>query len=196
MRALIVNCSPVRTGATAEIVHIVSEELVHRYDVKSVCIDDYAFSFCTEMTNVTLPSGITVINEGMFSCCYELKTIEIPNSVTSIGAYAFSGCKEFTSITIPNNVTTINRSAFNSCNNLTTITIPISLTYIGDYAFEHCTSLVEIISLANVAPTLGNKVFRYLPQKGFVYVPINNSGYVEKWANELPNGWMFPSMVI
>ena len=46
MRALIINCSPVKTGATAEIVKIVSEELAHRYDVESVCIDDYAFSFC------------------------------------------------------------------------------------------------------------------------------------------------------
>ena len=46
MRALIINCSPVKTGATAEIVKIVSEELARRYDVKSVCIDDYEFSYC------------------------------------------------------------------------------------------------------------------------------------------------------
>ena len=46
MRALVINCSPVRNGATAEIVRIVSEELRDRYEVKSVCIDDYHFSFC------------------------------------------------------------------------------------------------------------------------------------------------------
>lgn len=46
MRALVINCSPVKTGATAEISRIVSEELADRYDVKSVCIDDYDFSFC------------------------------------------------------------------------------------------------------------------------------------------------------
>ena len=46
MKALVINCSPVRTGATAEIVKTVSEELADRYDVKSVCIDDYKFSFC------------------------------------------------------------------------------------------------------------------------------------------------------
>ncbi|MBO4478240.1 MAG: flavodoxin family protein [Lachnospiraceae bacterium] len=46
MRALVINCSPVRTGATAEIGRIVSEELAGRYEVKFVCIDDYAFSFC------------------------------------------------------------------------------------------------------------------------------------------------------
>ncbi|RKM55737.1 flavodoxin family protein [Butyrivibrio sp. X503] len=46
MRALIINCSPVKTGATAEIVNIVSEGLAHRYDSRSVCIADYSFSFC------------------------------------------------------------------------------------------------------------------------------------------------------
>jgi len=46
MRALVLNCSPVKTGATAEIVKIVSGELSNRYDVKAICIDDYEFSFC------------------------------------------------------------------------------------------------------------------------------------------------------
>ena len=46
MRALVMNCSPVRNGTTAEIVKIVSKELSGRYDVKSICIDDYDFSFC------------------------------------------------------------------------------------------------------------------------------------------------------
>ena len=46
MKALVINCSPVRNGATAEIVSIVSRELSKKYDVKSVCIDDYTFSFC------------------------------------------------------------------------------------------------------------------------------------------------------
>ena len=46
MNALVINCSPVQTGATAEIVHIVSEKLSHKYHTKSVCIDDYDFKFC------------------------------------------------------------------------------------------------------------------------------------------------------
>ena len=46
MRALVINCSPVRTGATAEIGRIVSEEFAGRYEVNLVCFYDYAFSFC------------------------------------------------------------------------------------------------------------------------------------------------------
>lgn len=46
MNALVINCSPVRTGATAEIVRIAAEELSRRYTTKSICIDDYQFNFC------------------------------------------------------------------------------------------------------------------------------------------------------
>ena len=46
MKALIINCSPVRNGATNEIVGIVSAELSRKYETKTVCIDDYDVAFC------------------------------------------------------------------------------------------------------------------------------------------------------
>ena len=46
MNALVINCSPVRNGATAEIVRIVSESLSNTYHTKCICIDDYEFGFC------------------------------------------------------------------------------------------------------------------------------------------------------
>ena len=46
MNALVVNCSPVRDGATAEIVKLISLELSQKYQTKQVCIDDYDIAFC------------------------------------------------------------------------------------------------------------------------------------------------------
>lgn len=46
MNALVMNCSPVRNGATAEIVKIVSECLSTKYEVRSICIDDFDIRFC------------------------------------------------------------------------------------------------------------------------------------------------------
>ncbi len=46
MNALVMNCSPVRHGATAAIAEIVSACLAEKYEVRTVCIDDYAFHFC------------------------------------------------------------------------------------------------------------------------------------------------------
>lgn len=46
MKALVVNCSPVRNGATAEIVNIISKCLNERHEVRSICIDDFDINFC------------------------------------------------------------------------------------------------------------------------------------------------------
>lgn len=46
MTALVMNCSPVRDGATAEIVRIAAKCLRARYTVEAVCIDDYQIHFC------------------------------------------------------------------------------------------------------------------------------------------------------
>ena len=46
MNALVINCSPVRNGATAEIVKIICSNLEKKYSVKSICIDDYKYDYC------------------------------------------------------------------------------------------------------------------------------------------------------
>ena len=46
MKALVINCSPVRNGATAEIANIVSEKLKTKFDVKNICIDDFSVGLC------------------------------------------------------------------------------------------------------------------------------------------------------
>lgn len=46
MNVLLINCSPVRNGATAEIMNIASACLEAKYNVKRICIDDYEINFC------------------------------------------------------------------------------------------------------------------------------------------------------
>ena len=46
MNALILNCSPVRTGATAGIAAMAADCLADRYDVRNLCIDDFSIGFC------------------------------------------------------------------------------------------------------------------------------------------------------
>lgn len=45
-KILLVNCSPVRNGATAEIVKVIASGLSASGDVKSICIDDYDINYC------------------------------------------------------------------------------------------------------------------------------------------------------
>ena len=46
MNALVINCSPVRNGATAEIVKTVHSFLDSAHKIHSICIDDYDIHFC------------------------------------------------------------------------------------------------------------------------------------------------------
>ncbi len=46
MNVLLINCSPVKNGATAEIINVVNSLLETKYDIRNICIDDYEIKFC------------------------------------------------------------------------------------------------------------------------------------------------------
>jgi hypothetical protein len=58
-----------------------------------------------------------------FTGCTGLTSINIPSSVTTIGSSAFEGCSGLTSVNIPSSVTTIGNLAFSHCTSLKTITL-------------------------------------------------------------------------
>lgn len=64
MKALVINCSPVQNGATAEIVRLVSARLREKYDVRTVCIDDYRFAFCRGCRSCH-ETGVCVQHDGV-----------------------------------------------------------------------------------------------------------------------------------
>ena len=103
-----------------------------------------AFSGCTGLTSITIPSSVTSIGDLAFIGCSGLTSITIPSSVTSIGNLAFNGCSGLTSITIPSSVTSIGYWAFYYCTGLASITIPESVMSIGVGAFRDCSSLTSM----------------------------------------------------
>ena len=71
-------------------------------------IGDSAFMFCTSLTSVTIPDGVTSIDVAAFLGCTSLTSVTIPDSVTSIKSKAFFNCTSLKSVTIPASVTNIN----------------------------------------------------------------------------------------
>ncbi len=74
-----------------------------------------------------------------FSNCSGLTSLTIPSSVTSIGEYAFDGCSGLTSFTIPSSVTSIGWGAFCGCSGLTSIYVYTEkLPNMGSDVFHGC----------------------------------------------------------
>ncbi len=107
-------------------------------------IGSYAFLNCTSLTSITIPSSVTNIPNHVFSSCTSLTSIIIPSSVLSIGEYAFAFCRSLTNITIPSSVQSMEDHAFYDCTSLASVTIEDGVTSIGEYAFYDCTSLASV----------------------------------------------------
>ena len=171
------------------------------YSVTS--IGEFAFSGCTGLTSVTIPSSVTEIGEEAFRGCTGLTSVTIPNSVTSIGYSAFGGTPwynnqpdgvvyigkvayEFkgemasgTAINIKEGTVSISGYAFYGCTGLTSITIPNSVTSIGEFAFSGCTGLTSVTIPSSVT-SIGKSAFSGCT--GLTSVTIPNSVTTIGWS--------------
>ena len=74
------------------------------------------FMYCTSLSSITLPEGLTSIGGSAFSGCTSLSSITLPEGLTSIGTHAFSSCTSLNSLTLPNKgLTCVGYRAFDGC---------------------------------------------------------------------------------
>ncbi len=83
----------------------------------------------TQITDLVIPDGITIIKKRAFGSWRTLKSVTLPSSVTSIGSVAFWGCPGLTSINIPSSITNIDKAAFAYCFNLTKVKVEDKESY-------------------------------------------------------------------
>jgi hypothetical protein len=123
-------------------------------------IGDWAFSYNTKLTSVTIPNSVANIGFGAFYQCTSLSSVSIPDSVIGIGAYAFAFCSGLTNFAIPNNAVSIGSYAFEKCS-LTSVTISSSVTNIGYGAFSSCSSLgaITVDALNSIYSSLDGVLF-------------------------------------
>lgn len=94
----------------------------------------YIFSGCTGLEKIDL-TGVTSIGEGCFSYCSNLSEVTLSCDLKTIGKEAFFKCGKLAEITIPEGVESINIAAFEECTLLKEINIPASVKQIGTGAF-------------------------------------------------------------
>lgn len=166
-----------------------------QYFTELTSIGTNSFLFCSGLTSINIPSGVTSIGYASFRGC-GLTSINIPNSVTSIGAWAFGDCRRLIAINIPNGITRINTAMFRNCAGLTSINIPdrvtiidtdafkntaiqevliySGVTSINSHAFNNCTQLAKVTILAVTPPTLGDSAFADNKAGRKIYVPAES----------------------
>ena len=131
-------------------------------------IGDFAFSGCTEITNLNVAEGnaaycsknnclIEIANKTLIFGCSN-STIPADGSVTSIGDYAFGSATLTGSLIIPDGIIDIGKLAF-SCLKLTSITIPASVRTIGVSAFANSSRLETVFYNAVNARVFSNTTF-------------------------------------
>ncbi len=117
-----------------------------------------AFSSCTKLINTTIPDSVKIIGETAFSGCVKIENINIPYNVNKIGKGAFKNCKNIKSIVIPDNVLNIEPETFENCINLENVSIGSGVKRIGDEAFSYCDNLVNV-NIAEGVSSIGQNVF-------------------------------------
>ena len=115
-----------RNDSTVELLAYTGEAksitLPSNYKGKKYTIAPMAF-YAGELTDVTIPGGVSVIGEGAFSESQTLKNVVIQPGVKEIETFVFSGCSALRSVTIPASMKLIRTGVFDECVSLMNINV-------------------------------------------------------------------------
>lgn len=162
------------------------------------------------VTDITIPTSITMINPGAFCGYQKLKKVIIPSQVTSVGKDAFNGCGnlEYAKISsssigiqafykcsnlktaiLDGQLTTIPDNSFGYCSNLITIDIPNTVTYIQSGAFYYCTAL-ESVGIPSNIQNIGGAAFTNCSSIKKVYIS-NLSSWMKAYIGNNANPFAY-----
>jgi hypothetical protein len=168
---IIINSSSINNGVFYDMPNNPESSWTFDYD------GAIPYAICSDRTGITNISliGITELGDNAFSNCTGLTSIIIPTSVTSIRDSTFSGCTGLTSFEIPSSVTNLGSNAFANCTGLTSIEIPDSVTSLGSDMFNNCTSLTNIIIKSSY---ISSGVFNQYPDNANTSFTFDYSGVI------------------
>jgi hypothetical protein len=149
--------------------------------------DTYAFSGCTSLQSINLPSLIE-IDEYTFRDCKSLRSVQLP-IVTYINANVFTNCTALEEVSFPN-VTVVYTNAFSGCTSLNKAVFDKPVGFVRQTAFSKCSALTALVLKGETLSSLSyTNVFQATPIEngtGFIYVPktlIEEYKVATNWIN-------------
>lgn len=121
-----------------------------------------------DITELTLPSTLTTIDDYAFAFYLNVKDVQIPYGVTTIGNNAFSDCYKIENVVLPGTVKKIGNYAFSVCDSLKSITIPASVTEIGE-------KIAKAYTIVAIYGYTGSTAESYAKEKGYYFFPLSNT---------------------
>lgn len=91
----------------------------------------------TEITDLIIPDGVSVIKRHAFTECYGLKSVTFGNNVTLIETNAFWSCDNLESLTFPESVINISDAAFGMCFGLKKVIVKNLATWIQMFSEQN-----------------------------------------------------------
>ncbi|MCQ2591223.1 MAG: leucine-rich repeat domain-containing protein [Treponema sp.] len=143
------------------------------------------FKNCSKLESISLPEGVTVLEQNVFRGCKALKTILLPEEISElaeglfydcsalekitiadsdrlikIGNSVFYNCKKLTAFNLSENekFKELPKEVFSGCEALESIKIPDNVISVGDSCFKGCKKLASVI-LSNSMTRLSDNLF-------------------------------------
>ena len=135
-------------------------------------INDKAFSGCTKLEYVNIPSSVQNIGIGAFENCIALKNVMINGNITEIKDFTFYNCIELYGVSLPNTVKIIGKNAFDGCIKMEGFSMPTNIVNIEDFAFANC-RLIDNISFGYNLYSIGNEAFKNCKSLEGILIPAS-----------------------
>ncbi|MDE7182036.1 MAG: leucine-rich repeat domain-containing protein [Clostridia bacterium] len=112
-----------------------------------------------KLKKLTLGEGVTSVGKSAFSACTALTSVQLPSALESLGGYAFFNCDALERISFPASLKSIGDYAFSGCYALSAINFSEGLETIGNSAFAIRGSKTLEIVLPSTVKTVGSSCF-------------------------------------
>ena len=140
--------------------------------------------------SLTLSNGIEYVggngSMNIFSNAeINITNITLPNSITIIDSYAFLGCSEIINFVVPSKLQKIGNYAFQNCSNILSYDMPKTLIQIGVGAFDGNSKMSQLTFNSVAAPTIADgNIFSGTTSDLKVRIPIGGkASYVSNLSN-------------